>query len=280
MCALVTGSLCLLAVARAGSPPAPPAWQQEIDAARLLEGTLTIAPAKDPAEQESRRVRLQEVYRQLARKYPDEAAVQRATGDHFIRDGQWAAALPFWEKAAQIAPRDADTAARLGGIYLSLGRTRDAYLRLQTAVEAQPNVASYQFDLANVLYLFRQDLMSPPLPGLPDEQAALTLALAHFRRAAELAPGDVRLAQAYAETFYVFAKPDWTQALAAWETVRLLSGDKSDFPNSHLARISLRLGRPDAATEYLSRIHDPRFDDLKVKLLQKADQQRGAPEHR
>ena len=144
----------------------------------------------------------------------------------------------------------------------------------------QPGVASYHFDLGNVLYLFRRDLVAPPTPGLPDEQAALTQALAQFRRAAELAPGDLRLALAYAETFYVFPAPDWTQALAAWETVLLLSGEKSDFPNSHLARISLRMGRPDDAAEYLARIHDPTFDDLKAKLLQKADEQRGSREHR
>ena len=280
LCALAAGSLGLLAVARADPSPAPPAWQQEIDAAWLLEGALAISPAKDPAQSEARQTRLRNLWLQLARKYPGEVAVQRATGDYLARDGQEAAALPFWEKGVQLAPRDADAFSRLGGLCLRLGRTREAYARLQTAVDLQPGNASYQFDLANVLYLFRQDLMSPPVPGLPDEQAALTQALGHFRRAAELAPGDARLAQAYAETFYVFAKPDWTQALAAWEAVRALSGEKSDFPNSHLARISLRLGRPDAAVEYLSRIHDPLFDDLKAKLLRKADQQRGAVQQR
>ena len=256
--------------------PAPPAWQQEIDAARLLEGSLALAPAKNADDQETRHGRLQELYRQLARKYPGEAAAQKAAGDYFARDNQPAAALPFWERAAQIDPHDGDTADRLGGAYLRLARTRDAYGQFQNAVAAQPNVASYHSDLANVLYLFRRDLVSPPLPGLPDEQAALTLALAQFRRAAELAPEDVRLAQAYAETFYVFARPDWTQALAAWESVLALSGENGDFPNSHLARISLRLGRPEAAAAYLARMHDPAFEGLKAKLLQQADQQRGA----
>lgn len=280
LCALVAASLLLLAVARAGPPPAPPAWQQEIDAARLLEDALALVPAKDAAEQDVRRSRLQGVYRQLAQKYAGEAAVQKATGDYFTRDGQPAAALPFWEKAVQIAPRDAGTLDRLGGAYVQLGRTREAYTRFQQAVEAQPDVAAYHSDLANVLYLFRHDLMSPPIPALPDEQAALAQALAHFRRASELAPEDIRLAQAYAETFYIFAKPDWTQALAAWEAVRVLSGEKSDFANSHLARISLRLSKPDAAAEYLARIHDPLFDALKGKLLQKVEQQRGSPERR
>ena len=257
--------------------PAPPPWQQEIDAARLLEGTLAVTPPKDPADEKIRRQRLQVLYEQLARKYPSEAAVQRAAGDYFSRDGQPTVALPLWEQAAQIDPRDADTADRLGGEFLRQGRTREAYSQFQRAVDAQPGSASYQFDLANVLYLFRQDLMSPPFAGLPDEDAALAQALAHFRRASQLAPDDLRLAQAYAETFYVFAKPDWPQALTAWETVLALSGEKGDFANSHLARISLRQGKPDAAADYLARIHDPAFDGLKAKLQKQADKQRASP---
>ncbi len=280
LCALVAGCLCLLGAARAEPPPAPPPWQQEIDAARLLEGTLAFAPARDAAVQETRHRQLQELYLRLAQKYPGEAAVQRTTGDYLVRDGQPAAAIPFWEKASQLAPRDAGTLDRLGGAYLQLGRTRDAYARFQQATDAQPDVPAYHSDVANTLYLFRHELMFPPIPGLPDEQAALTLALAHFRRAAELAPEDVRLAQAYAETFYVFAKPDWLQALAAWETVRALSGEKTDLPDSHLARISLRLGRPDAASGFLARIHDPQFDGLKAKLLQQGNRQSALPEPR
>ena len=277
--------LSVIGPARAGniSPPAtpaPPPWQQEIDAARLLEGSLTLDPPKDAAETEARRRRLRDLYRQLAGKYPEQAAVQKAAGDYYGRDGQPAVALNLWEKAGRLDPHDADTAERLGGAYLNLGRARDAYGQFQRAAEDEPQVPAHQSDLANVLYVFRQELVSPPLPGLPDEQAALAQALVHFRRAAELDPTSLRLAQAYAETFYVFAKPDWAQALAAWEAVRTLSGEKSDFPNSHLARISLRLGQPDAAAGYLELIRDPAFNALKAKLLKQVEQQRAASAHR
>ena len=137
-------------------------------------------------------------------------------------------------------------------------------------VAARPDVSAYHFALANVLYLFRRELISPPV--IPDEQAALQLALEHFRRAAELSPGDLRLAKAYAETFYIFPKPDWTQALLAWQTVLALSGeDERAFARSHLARISLRLGHGADARAYLAEIRDPGFDALKTKLLQQAD---------
>ena len=74
----------------------------------------------------------------------------------------------------------------------------------------------------------------------------------------------------------MFAKPDWLAALAAWEAVLALSGEKGDFAISHLARISLRQGKPDAATGYLARIHDPAFDGLKAKLQRQAEQQQAS----
>ena len=279
--ALAAAGMFLLAtgrVAAADEPaPKPPVWQQELAAASGLEGSLALTPPRGAADEQARQRRLQELYDQLARKYPDEAAVQKAAGDYFSRAGQPALALPYWERAARIDPQDGGTADRLGGDFVRLGRTRDAYREFQRAVDAQPGSASYHFDLANVLYLFRQDLMTPPVPGLPDEQAALAQALAHYQRASQLAPDDLRLAQAYAETFYVFAQPDWARARAAWEAVLALSGEKGDFANSHLARISLRMGKPDEAAVYLARIHDPAFAGLKTQMGKQVDHQRQLP---
>ncbi len=84
----------------------------------------------------------------------------------------------------------------------------------------------------------------------------------------------MKLAQAYAETFYLLPKPDWLAALAAWKSVLALSGTNTDFANGHLARVSLRLRRPDDADAFLAQIHDPSFASLKTKLHQQADAQR------
>ena len=45
-----------------------------------------------------------------------------------------------------------------------------------------------------------------------------------------------------------------------------LSGKSTDFANSHLARISLRMNRPEEADAYLALIQDPKFAGLKAKL--------------
>ena len=127
----------------------------------------------------------------------------------------------------------------------------------------------YRYELANVLALFRHQLAAAPEPE--GSEAVLVRALEEYRRAAELAVGDRHLAQAYAETFYMLAKPDWNAAIAAWLAVRALSGPATDFANSHLARISLKQGRPQEAREYLALFKDPAFDALKEKLNANAD---------
>ena len=248
--------------------PTPPPWQSELDADRAAKASLTLAPAKGAAENQTRRARVTASFRQLAAKYPDAFPVQKAAGDGVAQLEGLRAAVPYWLQAEKLDPHDAETASSLGSAYLEAGNAQEAAGQYGRAVADKPDVASYHSDLANVLYLFRHDLLAPP--ALPDEQAVLRLALEHFRRAAALAPGDLKLAQAYAETFYIFPKPDWSEALAAWQHVRALSGGNQDFANLQLARVSLRLGRGADARGYLDSIHGPSFADLKTKLGRQA----------
>ena len=194
--------------------------------------------------------------------------MQKAAGNYYGQVGESEAALACWQRAAQLDTGDASTANSLGEAYLQAGLVRPACEQFERAVQARPDVSAYHFNLANVLYLFRHEVLAPP--GRPDEQAALTEALAHFRRAAELAPSNLQTATAYAETFYIFAHPDWLQALAAWKAVLVLSGADTDLVNGHLARVSLRLGRPAEAESYLLQIRSPAFDALKTKFRQQA----------
>ena len=257
---------------RAGTSPTgptPPAWQDALNAASTLQISLLLAPAQDATADEARRIKLIKLYGDLATKYPDAAPVQKAAGDNAFQLVSPEAAVPYWQRAQFLDPNGAEVAESLGSAYLRSGKVREASEEYQRAVDARPDFSAYHTDLANVLYLFRQQLISPPV--LPDEQAVLHLALEHFRRAAELSPNDLTLATAYAETFYIFSKPDWAQALVAWQKVLALSADHKDLPNSHLARISLRLQRKADAKAYLAAIQDPAFNVLKNRMLQQAE---------
>ena len=243
---------------------APPAWQQELEAAHLLEASLDAAPVKDPAEASARDERMSALYRGLADKYPERAAVQKACGEYAWHHERAVEAAPFLRRAEALDPADADTADVLASTDLQLGRTKEAVSQWQQAVSDAPAESRYHFALANALFLFRHELLDPTT--LPDEEAVFAKALEEFRQASALAPQNLSYAQAYAETFYVVPHPDWEQARSAWKTVLTLSGADTDFPNSHLARVSLRMKRPEEAEAYLALIHRPDFADLKAKL--------------
>ena len=249
--------------------PTPPDWQRDLDAARIVQTALALAPAADPAADADRRLRLGNLYGQLLSRYPERVEIQRAVGSYYEQDGQTDRAITCWQRAETLDPADAATADTLGSLLLKKARVREACEQFERAVAAQPNSAEYHFDLANVLYLFRKQLLRPP--ARPDEHAALVESLEHFRRASALAPGDLQLATAYAETFYIFSDPDWQQAIAAWKTVLGLSGDNTDFANGQLARVSLLAGNRADMETYLGRIHSPGFDPMKAKLRQRAD---------
>jgi tetratricopeptide (TPR) repeat protein len=244
--------------------PTPPAWQTDLAAAHAIQTAASAAPSGDPTAADARQNRLAEMYRELAAKYPGVNPVQRAAGDYFDEIGSTDIAVDYWQRAEMLDPKDAVSAEALGSAALARGDVREAQKQFQHAVDANPGEATYHFDLANVLYLFRHQVADPP--GAEGSEAALVSSLAQFRAAADLAPLDARLAQAYAETFYLLAKPDWSSALAAWQRVLALNASNPDFANGNLARVSLHLGRADDADKYLDAIRDPRFGDMKAKL--------------
>ncbi len=252
------------------APPEPTDWQHELDAVRLSEATAMFLTEQKPGVAAETERRLTSLYRQLAAKYPDRAAVRKAAGDHFWRSGDTVTAVAEWQAAQALDPTDAETDSALGSARLRDGRAREAREEFQRAVDARPGVARYHYELANVLFLFRRELVTPP--ALPDEAAVLRESLAQFRRASELAADDVEFARAYAETFYGLPNPDWAEGLAAWLHVRALNASAPDFANGHLARVSLHLGKPEQAESYLALIRDPLFAPLKATLGRQAEQ--------
>ena len=263
---LAATAALLWSVSGAAAEPSPPEWQQELNALRLSEATVALLPPDRAAEADKANRRLDTLFRRLVGRYPRDAAVRKAAGDHYWREDHTAAAVTEWQVVQTLDPSDAETASALGGAWLREGLPRAACEQFRRAVAARPEVARYHFEFGNVLYLFRHQLTG--LPDLAGEPATIREALAELRSARDLASGNTEYARGYAETFYGVPDPDWQEARDAWEHVRALSADAPDFALGHLARVSLKLGRPDEARKYLDMIHDPRFTDLQAKLRQ------------
>jgi len=148
-----------------------------------------------------------------------------------------------------------------------LGEIKQAAACFTRASDSAPANASYHFDLANVVFLFRHDLLDATAP---DESKLIQRALSHFAEAARLEPLNVEYAKAYGDIFYYLQPPDWTSALAAWNHYLEITPHK-DFAYINLARVHLSLGQKAEARADLSQVKGPEFDPLKTRLNQRID---------
>ncbi|MDQ3623405.1 MAG: hypothetical protein M3463_13090 [Verrucomicrobiota bacterium] len=263
-------TLCAVFAALAGnvSPPPRSAAEEasatvELQALAGEHSTLAAQPEHDERAWQN----LEERYAALARKFPREVEVRARHGEFLWERGKQDLALREWEAARALQPRNAAVLNHLGGSQLAQGDPQAAYRYFLEATQAEPGRALYHYNLANVVCLFRHEL------GTPEDQA-LDFALAHFAEASRLAPLSPEYARAYAETFYMVSKPDWTKALGGWQKFMELTSQK-EFALLNLARVHMKLGQGAQARACLAQIQNPAFDRLKTRLLERISAELG-----
>jgi tetratricopeptide (TPR) repeat protein len=245
-----------------GQAPSSTAAADELRAAKLME--LSLAAKNADAKEWGK---LDKAYADMDIKYPNNVAVKDDWAQYLWDRGEKQRAMEKWEALTKLDPKNASALSSLGNGYLTLGEIRRAASCFTRAADSAPANASYHFDLANVVFLFRHDLLDP---AAPDERSIIQRALKHFSEAARLEPLNVEYAKAYADTFFFVEPPDWTTALAAWEHYLEITPHK-DFAYSNLARIYMKLGQKADARACLAQITSPDFDRLKRRLNERID---------
>lgn len=114
------------------------------------------------------------VLRALARKYPTNFDVVESLGVLYAEGGEFASALPLFERACKLHGSSAVAYANLGAVYLKLHRNSDAVRALDHAARLEPANEQTQSDLGQALMLEKR----------PKDAAAA------FARAAALKPAD------------------------------------------------------------------------------------------
>ena len=243
---------------------APAAAEGELRAARLME--LSLAAKNADAEAWSK---LDMVYAQMDAKYPNDMAVQNGRAQYLWDRGEKQLAMEKWEAVTKTDPKNSPALSSLANVYLASGEIKQAAACFTRASDSAPANASYHFDLANVVFLFRHDLLDATAP---EESKLIQRALNHFAEAARLEPLNVEYAKAYGDVFYYLQPPDWTSALTAWNHYLEITPHK-DFAHINLARVHLSLGQKEEARADLSQVKGPEFDPLKARLNQRIDAQ-------
>jgi Tfp pilus assembly protein PilF len=221
----------------------------------------------DPNVAAKERLRVEQIYYQLVRDNPESVGAQNALAAFLWKNGKAETAMEHWRTAQQLQPDNGETANSLGGVYLRMGRVREAAEQFLLAVHSESHNPDYHFDLANVEFVFRHDLAAA---WKTDSAELLRRALFQFREASRLAPIDLEYARAYAETFYGIPNPDWKEAQAAWQHYLGLSTNRN-FAYLQLARVSLKRQNKAEALSFLDKVSDSRFSGVKEKLRKQAD---------
>ena len=239
-----------------------PSSAGELRAAKLMEVNLE---ARSASAAEWRK--LEKAYADMDTKYPKNVAVKNAWAQYLWDRGEKQAAVEKWMAVIAIEPRNDLALSNLGEASLELGDVKKAAAFYTRASDSAPRNAAYHFDLANVIFLFRFDILDAEAP---DAEAMIRRARGHFAEAARLEPLNVEYAKAYADIFYDLKPADWEAALTAWNHFLEISPQK-DFGYANLARVHMKLGQKTEARACLAQIHAPDFNRLKARLNERME---------
>lgn len=237
---------------------------RELQAAKLLQTTLSVRGAS-----EEEWAKLDEIYAGLAKRYPREPAMLHARAEMLWERGEQDRAERLWRDALALDPKNAVLLHQLGVCALAEGKAQEAAAFYQQAVTESPETALYHFNLANVLYLFRHELLDA---RHADAEAVIGSAMEHYATASRLAPQNAEYSKAYAETFFGLAKPDWNIAAEAWKQYIGIAANK-DFGYANLARVFLKAGKKPEAREALNQMTTAEFAPLKKRLAERIERE-------
>jgi tetratricopeptide (TPR) repeat protein len=235
----------------------------------LREANKAAGALANPNVTAKERLRVEQMYYQLVRDNPQSVPAQNALAAFLWENGGAEAAIEHWRTAQRLEPENGETANSLGGVYLRMGRAREAAEQFLLAVHSESDNPDYHFNLGNVEFVLRQDLTAA---WKIDSAELLQRALFQFREASRLAPMNVEYARAYAETFYGMPNPDWKEAQVAWQHFLELSPNRN-FAYLQLARVSVRQHKKAEALSFLDKISDSSraYSEVKEKLRRQAE---------
>jgi tetratricopeptide (TPR) repeat protein len=222
----------------------------EDDRAMAMPAPTSLAQS---ANYRARLRRIEADYKGFIARHPDHAPAVAAYGGFLYDQGRHDEALALWERALKLDPKFARVYNDLAAHYGHYGRAGDALRYHQKAYELDPTDPLYHFNWATTCILFRKDAQN--VYGWSEDEI-FRHSLDEFRKARDLATNNYEYATAYAESFVLWKKADWQEALAAWQYCVKMAPTELDRQRaySNVARAYIRLNRHDAARASLDKV--------------------------
>ncbi len=180
-------------------------------------------------------------------------------------------AIRRWEEDRALAPDSPEPWNELAHYLVHNGRMIDGFDTFEKSISLASNSASYVFDYATALLLYRNDAMSHYKLTEPELFARVLMLC---RRGLRLEPESFRFAAEYARTFYLIRPARPTEGMAAWNVaLRLATEDaQRDEVRTHLARYAIHAGHLNLARIHLDLVKDVRLEPVKESLLRKINE--------
>jgi tetratricopeptide (TPR) repeat protein len=232
---------------------------------------------------------VKKAYEEFLQRNPGHAKARLAYGS-FLNDIQEEEAAHLqWEKAREADPKNPAAWNNLANYYGHNGPVTNSFRYYAKAIELDPTESTYYFNLATTVYLFRRDATN--FYRISEEQV-FEKAMALYRKALELDPGNFVLATDYAQSYYGFdpkptgdAEQDrkirekrFADAMAAWQGAFKLAGDDVERQGVlvHYARLQINAERFDEARRNLDAVTNEMFKVTKGNLLKKLENRKQA----
>ena len=246
-------------------PTAQETMQGEVTSLRLV--VQMAAASRTTPFTEAELTHLRKLHTDLIARHPTEAEPLVVYAEFLQQIESGGEAFATWQKALALEPSRHDVLAAQADLLLGSGQIVAAADTFEKAIQLAPKNAAYPYGLAHIYTLFRRDLIAS---RKLTEDEIFARGVEYFRQAAELEPNNLAYARAYAESFYTQPTPDWTLARTAWEALLAREPGSSNI-RSHLIRVNIRLRDKTAALTHLEALTDPAFEALRGKLKKQID---------
>ena len=243
---------------------------------RLMQAYREEINPSDKESLEFRLIAIHTEYAALLAKNPENPAVIAAYGLYLAQIDKGDDALRMLLKADSLDPTIPQVKNQLGNYMIEQANFQLALPYYLEAIRFAPREPLYHYQLANLLYYFREEFVQYEILSKETVEDQMFRA---FKSAAELAPDNMAYQYRYAEAFYDHPFADLKEALSVWDGLFHRVQDERDKQIILLqqANCHLKLGHPEEASLLLDRVNDPYLDTNKVKLLKEIEERGFSP---
>jgi Flp pilus assembly protein TadD len=206
-------------------------------------------------------------YEDFLKHHPDHVRAHIAFGSFLNDTGDEDAALPEFEKATQLDPKNPAAWNDLANMYSHIGPVSKMFEMYSKAIELDPTEPVYYQNLATVVYLYRVDARE--YYHFTNDQPVFDKAMRLYEKAAALDPTNFALATELAQSYYGIKPIRTEDALNAWTNALKIATTEIERQGVyiHLARFKVNAGRFAEARQDVARVSDASLDELKTRIL-------------